>query len=265
MCIRDRINEVKPDKIVNLVALTDVDMCEKNKELADRVNTGILRNILDVTGGGIPVLQVSTDSVFDGEHGNYKEEDKPHPLNYYAESKLRAEEVLLKSDGEHIVLRINIYGWDFSSRVTLLEWVLLNLLNRDEIRMFTDIYFNPVPAYFIAEVIFSLVKKGGRGIFHLGCDDKISKFEFGRCISEIFKLTPGLINPVTVSSGNLSAARPKNPSLNNDKLKRYLNIEIPGIETGLKAVKKELPGFNGYFDKSKEIFKKLSEEKDGQV
>ena len=109
--VNTAFNRVKPDVVVHAASLTDVDKCELNKELTWKINVEGTKNIVEAAQRvGSFLVYISSDYVFNGEKGNYKESDKPDPINYYGLSKLKAEE-LIKAQPEYFIARPSvIYG-----------------------------------------------------------------------------------------------------------------------------------------------------------
>ena len=93
--VEQAFKNIKPDVVVHAASLTDVDKCETNKELAWKVNVEGTKNIVEAAhSAGSFLIYISTDYVFSGQKGNYKETDKPDPINYYGLTKLKAEEIV---------------------------------------------------------------------------------------------------------------------------------------------------------------------------
>ena len=115
-----------PDILINLAALTNVDFCEKNSDLAMEINTNGVRNICDTFKGKI--VQLSTDYVFDGKNGPYVEEDKVSPLSVYGKTKLEAENIVLSHNSDNLIIRGNVlYDNCLSTRASFLNWVVQSL------------------------------------------------------------------------------------------------------------------------------------------
>ena len=106
MLFKEVVEMTNPDLVVNLAAMTSVDLCEKNPELAYSINIGGVDNLVNAFRG--PIIHVSTDYVFDGESGPYKEEDTTNPLNVYGLSKLESEKLLLDQSEDSLVIRSNV-------------------------------------------------------------------------------------------------------------------------------------------------------------
>jgi len=110
----ENVNEVVsnylPDYIINTAALTNVDQCKEEKQKCWELNVDVVENLANICAKtNSHLIHLSTDFVFDGENGPYKEDDKPNPLSYYAKSKLASEEVLLKSNIKWTIMRTNLF------------------------------------------------------------------------------------------------------------------------------------------------------------
>ena len=103
---KDVLKMTSPDLVINLAALTDVDLCERNPELAYSINVGGIDNLVNTFNG--PIIHISTDYVFDGESGPNKETDSTNPLNVYGSSKLASENLLLNQSQDSLVIRANV-------------------------------------------------------------------------------------------------------------------------------------------------------------
>ena len=137
--IRRVIGETNPELVINSSGLTNVDYCETHPEEALEINGTAVGNIADCAEeNGSILCHISTDYVFPGSSGNYREEDRPDPVNSYGISKTIGEEML--NGRKKIVLRISTpYGINYSRRKkTFLEFVVSNLMEGKKIRIVTD-------------------------------------------------------------------------------------------------------------------------------
>ena len=138
--LRDRnliaktLQEIKPDAIVHAAALTDVDRCEREKDLANTLNHEATKVIANFANDmGVFLVYVSTDYVFDGKRGMYREDDEPKPINFYGFTKLKGEQAVEKLLSNYLIVRASvIYGSTPSSgKVNFALWVLNALKNGD--------------------------------------------------------------------------------------------------------------------------------------
>lgn len=227
------VDQFRPEQIIHCAALANVDQCEKEPSLAKQTNTempGILAEACWKKGIGF--LHVSTDAVFDGEKGNYKEEDQTNPLSVYASTKLEGEKLVLSANPQALVIRVNFYGFSISGTRSLGEFFLYNLLKKKKVKGFTDVHVCPLYVSHLAEIIQEMIDRKLYGLYHVVSPESLSKYDFGCRIANKFGLDASLIQPVSVKDGDLLAKRSPNLTLCVDKL-LGTGIHIPGQEAGL--------------------------------
>ncbi|MGK0466314.1 dTDP-4-dehydrorhamnose reductase family protein [Clostridium sp.] len=237
------IDEIKPDIIIHCAAIVNVDDCEDDKEYAYNLHVKATQILASYKPGSTKFIYVSTDSVFDGNLGNYSEIDKTNPLNYYAQSKLQGEKIVLDINSNAIVIRTNIYGFHIPKSKSLVEWAIENFSKQKDINGFTDVYFNPVYVGELAGVILYLCTHVEyNGILNVGCKEHISKYDFLRKLAQQFLYSERLVHKISVDEIKFNALRPKITTLNIDTLKK-LYYKVPSIEVGMKNMaddKKEI-------------------------
>lgn len=226
--VESLVRQVRPEWVIHCAAIANLEVCEKQPELAHRVN-GEIPGILakQCRKGGARLLHVSTDAIFDGIKGNYTETDEPHPQNVYAETKLAGERAVAANDPNALTARVNLFGYSPSGRRSLAEFFLYNLIAEKPLKGFTDVYFCPVLVNDIAGLFFRMLEKGLYGIYHVFSGDCLSKYDFGVRIADRFGLNADLIAPVSVSEGGLAAARSPNLTMNTHKLSTDLGEALP--------------------------------------
>jgi len=236
--IKEIIYSLKPDSIIHCAALTNVDWCEKHPSDAYNINANATRFIAEAAHEINALLfYISTDSVFDGKKGNYKESDCPNPVNTYAKSKLRGESEIIKSGVEYCIARTNIHGWNLQNKFSLSEWILNKLETKQKVPAFFDVTFSPLLVNDLATIILDMVKKRSTGLYHIGSSDFCNKFEFACKLADVFDLEKSLIHPVSIDDMSLIAKRPKNMSLNTTKVCTTLKRKMPDIISGLEKFK----------------------------
>jgi dTDP-4-dehydrorhamnose reductase len=228
------IEEIKPDYIIHCAALTDVDFCEENIYEAEKINAIATKNIAqisnDIRG---KLIYISTDSVFNGELGNYNEKDFPSPINVYAKTKLIGENYIKEIGGNYVILRTNIYGWNLLNKFSLAEWIINKFEKSEEFLGFDDIYFNPLLVTNLGEVIKEICQKDIQGLYHIGSPMKCSKYEFAKLIAKIFYFDETKIKKESSNKMNFKAKRPKNTFLNIRKIQEIIQTPLLNIEEGL--------------------------------
>ena len=131
------VSAISPDIIINLAALTNVDLCESNPDLAHAINFQGVKNLVNVFKG--PIIHLSTDYVFDGKLGQYKENDITNPINVYGVTKFKAEKILLEKSKESLVIRTNVlYDYQSQSKASFLNWVVDSLNRGEKIKVVDD-------------------------------------------------------------------------------------------------------------------------------
>jgi len=222
---------IKPSSlIVHCAAITNVDLCEKNKELCKAVNIDGTKSVCKLARQiKSKLIYISTPSVFDGKKGNYKELDKTNPINYYNFSKVQGENHVLKYE-KGLVIRTIPLGLHSAGRkpANLLEWLVNSFKNNLDINLFTDVRINPLTittlATIIAKVPFLLDLDNG--VLHLGSRDVVSKADVGIEVKKFFPMYSGNLNLTSMDENNQIAKRPKEMWLNVDKA-LSLGFDLP--------------------------------------
>tara|TARA_E500000178_G_C16884511_1_gene690592 strand:+ start:215 stop:1081 length:867 start_codon:yes stop_codon:yes gene_type:complete len=211
------IFDLKPDVVVNLVGITNVDECEKNLKKAREINTNITKNISNVLikyKKKIFFLHISTDQVYDSINSK---ESKTCLVNNYAKTKKKAEEFVIKVNG--CVVRTNFFGFS-KSKKTFLDWVYISLKKGKKINLFSNIYFSPLYVKTLCHYLLKIIRKKKFGIYNVGSKGCISKAEFGLYFAHKMKLNKNLIQVMKFKKGMLLAKRPNFMCMNVSKFER---------------------------------------------
>lgn len=230
--VGDMYNLVRPDYTILCAAIADVDKCESNPKLAwdtHEVGTENVSQWCRKTNSKL--VYISTDSVFDGKRGAYKETDETNPINVYAASKLRGEKVTTWAK-DYLIIRTAFFG-----HKGLAKWVIENLKESNSITMFNDVFFSPIYTEDLVDIIIKMCEKDLKGIYHVGGEFGYSKYEFGRNLANAFELDWTFITPVSVDTMKSRTPRPKNLSIDISKLQKDLDIKVPTLTEGLLRFK----------------------------
>jgi len=215
---------IRPDLVINCSGIVDLGLCEANRDYARQVHVESTRVICSNLLQEALYIHISTDSVFDGLKGDYSENDVPHPLNYYAESKLAGEIAAMTTHPNTIVLRCNMYGLHSSAKKSLAEWALSSISAGLPVTGFTNVWFNPLHTKQLSDIILALSKTDYRGILNAGCLEYISKYEFLRTVARAIPAVEGY----QVLSGEYQpgagVARPLNTTLNTTTLASVCSV-----------------------------------------
>ena len=207
---------VRPSVVVNCAAYTDVDGCESNMETAMQVNgEGVAHLAMATRTIGARLVQVSTDYVFDGSKGTpYQEDDAPHPLNVYGESKL-AGEMNAVFNPDHLIVRTQwLYGLHGKNFV---ETMLRLGSERDELSVVDDQIGSPTWTVDLARAILALIETGCQGVYHVANEGYCSWNEFAQAIFQDAGM-PVTVNAMTTEQLNRPARRPLLSPLDCGKL-----------------------------------------------
>jgi len=222
------LKTIKPDVIFHTAAMTNVDACEVNRKMAWLINVVGTKNLAEVAEGiDCKFVYLSTDYVFDGKKGMYKEADEPSPVNYYAKTKLEGEKVVERICRNYIIVRSSVlYGWH-PTKKSFATWLINKLRSGSPVNIITDQFNSPTLTDDLAEMTVELVKRNQNGIFHCAGSERISRYEFAMKIAYVFGLDKGLIKKTTSDKLNWKASRPMDSSLDVSKIskiKKPLNI-----------------------------------------
>jgi dTDP-4-dehydrorhamnose reductase len=229
------VEEIDPEIIIHCAAMVDVDGCENNNEYADKLNIESTKLLAAYKPEKTKLIYISTDSVFDGQKGGYSEESIKNPLNYYAMTKSKAEEAVKKLNNNSIIIRTNIYGFHKAKGKSLVEWALSELLQNHEVNGFRDVYFNPVYTKQLAKTIIGLLNIDFSGIIHVGASKALSKYEFLNKLAMNFNVDTKLVKSISIDDITLEAKRPKNTSLETNKLQTLLDCKL-NIDDGINEL-----------------------------
>lgn len=231
--VKKTITKEKPDVIIHCAAMTNVDLCEDEIDLAYKINgdgTGNLAKVSEEINA--KMIYVSTDFVFDGKTGYYKEDDEINPLGIYAKSKYDGEVQLRKYSSNWAIARVSVlYGWH--ARANFTTWVLDQLRNNNPINIVTDQINSPTFADNASEAIYEIAKQDKNGIYHTAGNDRINRYDFTIKIAEAFNLDTSLINPTTSDKFVQKAPRPRDSSLNVNKVKKELDFTMETCDESL--------------------------------
>jgi len=229
------IKEIKPDIIINCSAYNQVDLAEKEKHLAYKVNTiGVYNLAISAREIKTKLVHYSTDYVFDGTKiGFYTEEDQPNPLNEYGKSKLFGEFFIQEVLENYLIFRVSwVYGKGTQNFLYKLEeWAK----KQEVLKIAVDEFSVPTSTRTIVEVTLKALDEGLTGLSHLTNSGYASRYEWAK---EYFRLKGinKLIYPALQADFNLPAKRPKWSVMSNEKISKALGITIRDWREELKSL-----------------------------
>ena len=244
--VRKVVDEFEPDVIVHTAAVTDVDLCEKERGLAWQVNVGAVENLSYAAKlTGAKIIHLSTDYVFDGKSGPYNELDRPNPISYYGRTKLASENLLLTSGVQNAIIRTMVlYGLGLNVKSNFALWLYNNLKDGKPLRVVDDQFGNPTLADDLAYAILKIIELERTGVYHIAGSDMISRYDFALILARVFNFNKKLITPVKSSTFIQPAPRPLKSGLIILKAQTELDVKMSGVEHGLTVFKNQLEAFS---------------------
>jgi len=240
--IHGLITSVKPAAVFHTAALTNVDRCEADRESALRVN-GTASGYIALACAKVNAYLcfISTDYVFDGKKGLYREEDLPGPLSVYGESKLLGEtEVRCLGDRwKWAIARSSILYGAYRKRFNFATWIIDELRSGHPIRVVMDQTGSPTLADDLADAVLELWRKGQTGVFNVAGREPISRYDFALQTCEVFGLDRGLVKPVATGELKQRAQRPPDSSLDVSKVERALGRRMLDVRGGLQKMREQ--------------------------
>jgi dTDP-4-dehydrorhamnose reductase len=234
------IKQCNPDIVIHTAGITNVDICENNQKLADKINVeGTLNVIEGCKESKSKLIFLSTSAVFNGSKSEYFEEDVTSPISYYGVTKKNAEELVKNSKLEYMIIRIDQpYGWTEKWQHSNSVLRILNAYQNNKLfKEIRDWYNTPTFIPDIVQAIKKLISLDSCGIYHIVGADFINRYEWSLEIAKIFELDKDKIVPITYKDLNLSAKR-ANVNLNNQKFQKESNLIMKGIKEGLMSMYK---------------------------
>lgn len=204
-------NKLRPDFVINTAAMTNVDVCEKEKQACEELNIRAVINLIEASKSvNSHLLHLSTDFIFDGESGPYTEEATPNPINHYGWTKMKAEEKIKASKIKWTIIRtVLVYGIaNDMSRSNIILWVKDSLEKGKTLQLVNDQFRTPTLAEDLAEGCLLAVKKQAEGIFNISGKDQLTPYDMAIATADFFKLDKSKIKESNSAIFTQEAKRP---------------------------------------------------------
>lgn len=235
--------EIQPNFILNTAAMTQVDVCEDDKEGCDLLNVTVVKWLIEISEDiNTHLIHLSTDFIFDGIKGNYKETDAPNPLSYYGFSKLKSEVLLMHSKINYTILRtILVFGKvHYMSRSNIVLWVKSMLEKGEEITIVDDQFRAPTYVEDLALSCKISMDKKAIGIFNVSSKEVLSIYEIAQQIADVFHLNKSLIKPISTATLKQTASRPPKTGFDLTKTNKELGLYPKTFKEDLQKFKEIL-------------------------
>lgn len=234
--IESFIEAVYPDAIIHNAAMTLVDECEQKSDQAFLTNVMATAEIARIAKRrSIRLIYVSSDMVFDGKKGNYREDDDVNPVNYYGKTKVLAEESIKSVCKDYVIARSAlIYGGAITSSNSFVEKTLHHIRKGQPINLFYDQYRSPILVDNLAEALVELAEHPFIGTIHLGGSERLNRYDFGLIMADIFHFSITLLNCCSMYDFVTPAKRPQDVSLNISRARDILITKFLNCKEGLR-------------------------------
>lgn len=227
---------IKPDAVIHTAAIADIDYCQKHQEIAEIVNTGITRTLAGLCAdAGAKLVFCSTDTVFDGKKGFYTEADEPNPVNFYANTKIKAEQIVKKLGSAGVIARLSlVMGLPVMGKGnSFLATMMGKLKSGDSMKFAENEIRTPIDVITLGMALIELAGNTFSGIMHLGGNSRLTRYEMARQIAAALRYSPGLINAVNSNAFEGRAPRPDDASLDNSLARQVLHTPMLSLREGL--------------------------------
>ena len=242
--IEEILEEIQPEVIIHTAALSNADVCENRRSMAYDINVTATSRLAECAEDfGAKFVYISTDLVFDGQQGNYRETDIPKPCNYYGETKLHGEKVVKESVSDYLIVRLSLmYGKSHEKTTCFSDWIREGLEQQQTVKLYTDQFRTPLLVNEAVRIILKLLEtEVTQEVFHLGGQERLNRYEFGKKFAKAFGYDEQYLQPVTMQEVELSAKRGSDCSLNTQKIRNLLHVKLSDVDSGLRAMRQ-----NGY-------------------
>jgi dTDP-4-dehydrorhamnose reductase len=233
--VHDIFEKYKPETVIHAGAMSKPDDCELQQWLAYVTNVeGTVTMLLNAEEQKSFFVFVSTDFIFDGERGMYKEEDEAAPVNFYGKTKLEAEDAVKEYEhGWAIARTVLVYGKPLSGKSNILIIVKEKLEKGEEYSVVDDQLRTPTYVEDLAAGIIAIAEKKAKGIWHLSGSEVLTPYEMACQTADYLNLNNALIKKVTAASFSQPAKRPAKTGFIIDKAKMKLGYKPVSFEEGL--------------------------------
>ena len=232
------LNWAKPDIIIHNAAITNLDFCEENEDLAFEVNAYSLKKFL-LHSQYTKIIFISSDAVFPLKSSMSKEDDVLGPHNIYGLSKLKAEKILIKSGINYTIIRTTIVGLNENiNNDNFVSWIIKSAMSGKNITLFDDALFNPISVWGLIKELEFIILKGMDEVFHISGSETISKYEFGKKICNHLNLNSNFISPGSIKDFNFLAKRSSDQTLDCSLYEKMSGRKLPNVKDTIKSITK---------------------------
>ncbi len=237
--VQDVIDKVKPNVIIHTAAMTNVDQCESEKDTCWQQNVSSVEYLVEACKkNDCFLLHISTDFIFDGKAGPYKEDAEANPISFYGWSKYAAEKAVTNSDIRWGIARtVLVYGIAHDmSRTNIILWVKKSLEDGKNIKVVTDQWRTPTLAEDLAKGCVLIAEKEAEGIFNISGKDFLTPYEMAMMTADYFKLDKSLISKADSTTFSQPAKRPPRTGFDLSKSQQMLDYQPVSFMKGIEVL-----------------------------
>ena len=239
------LTEKKPDIVIHLGAMTGVDLCEKEKTSASEINTKATEIIAkECSKLNSFLVYVSTDYVFDGNLGMYKEDDIANPLGFYGKSKLEGEKAVQNFSTNWCIARTSTPFGLHPTKKSFPMWVIENLQKQKQIDILIDQFTSPTYIPNLSRMLIEISERRITGVIHAAGASKISRYQMASMVSDKLNLDGTLLKQISINKMKWVAQRPKDSSLDVSRASSILNEKPQKIDQSLNLFIDEMKSTN---------------------
>lgn len=242
--VRQVLAAEQPDCLIHTAAMTQVDDCELNPDACWQQNVTAVAHLAAACAElGIHLIHLSTDFIFNGEHGPLAEDAEPDPLSHYGRSKLAAERVVQATPGLRWVIArtVLVYGTLLGGgRSNIVQWVRDSLRNGQAIKVVDDQYRTPTLAEDLALGCWLLARQQAQGLFHLSGRELLTPYQMAQQVAAYFELDSSLLERVDASTFSQPGRRPVRTGFLIDKAARELGYAPHTFAEGIAVMARQL-------------------------
>ena len=239
------LTEKKPEIVIHLGAMTGVDLCEKERTSASEINTKATEIIAkECSKLNSFLVYVSTDYVFDGNLGMYKEDDVTNPLGFYGKSKLEGEKVVQNFSTNWCIARTSTPFGLHPTKKSFPMWVIENLQKQKQIDILIDQFTSPTYIPNLSRMLIEISERRITGVIHAAGASKISRYQMASMVSDKLNLDGTLLKQISINKMKWVAQRPKDSSLDVSRASSILNEKPQKIDQSLNLFIDEMKSTN---------------------
>ncbi|MCZ4282354.1 SDR family oxidoreductase [Kiloniella laminariae] len=237
------LESAAPTIIIHCAALTNIDQCETNLNLATELHvTAPTLMAKWAYNNSCKMVYISTDHLWDGTQKYVPETLQPVPLNNYAETKSNGEQQVLAANPKALIARTNFYGKGLEWRPSFSDWIISSLQKREDLNGYTDIHFTPLHRKQLINLLLDLISLDARGIYNVVSSERISKYDFIKKVATKFGLPEEKVKGIKSCETKSQTPRPKDMSLSSQKISTFLGRKMPSIDEGIDDLYTEMNG-----------------------